>query len=134
TPAKIPNPGQKQVWRIYDRRGKATADLLSLHDEDPRQMSQILLHHPVEPTKRRLLRPDDYTNIEPLQVTVLDAGRQVYRMPTIDEMRAQRDADLARLDSGIKRLVNPHIYHVSLTSRLWDLKQALIEQTREAQP
>jgi nicotinate phosphoribosyltransferase len=36
-----------------------------------------------------------------------------------------------RLDPGVKRLVNPHIYHVSLTERLWNLKQTLIESVRE---
>jgi nicotinate phosphoribosyltransferase len=35
---------------------------------------------------------------------------------------------VAALDSGIRRLVNPHIYHVSLTQQLWDLKQELIAQ------
>jgi nicotinate phosphoribosyltransferase len=32
------------------------------------------------------------------------------------------------LHSGVKRLVNPHVYHVSLSSRLWDLKQELVQQ------
>jgi nicotinate phosphoribosyltransferase len=41
-------------------------------------------------------------------------------------MRAQSIADVEALDPGIRRLVNPHIYHVSLTQRLWDLKQELI--------
>jgi len=27
----------------------------------------------------------------------------------------------------VRRLVNPHIYHVSLTQALWDLKQSLID-------
>jgi nicotinate phosphoribosyltransferase len=27
----------------------------------------------------------------------------------------------------VRRLVNPHIYHVSLSQRLWDLKQALLK-------
>jgi nicotinate phosphoribosyltransferase len=31
-----------------------------------------------------------------------------------------------RLDPGVRRLMNPHIYHVSLTQELWDLKQDLI--------
>ena len=53
-------------------------------------------------------------------------GRLVGELPTIDQMRAVRRADVERLDAGVKRLVNPHIYHVSLTRRLWDLKQQLI--------
>lgn len=29
----------------------------------------------------------------------------------------------ARLDAGVKRLRNPHRYHVSLSERLWRLRQ-----------
>jgi len=43
TPAKVPNPGQKLVWRIYDLQGRAVADLLSLSDERPRDMSPLYL-------------------------------------------------------------------------------------------
>jgi nicotinate phosphoribosyltransferase len=35
TAAKTITPGEKRVWRLYDGRGKATADLLALHDEEP---------------------------------------------------------------------------------------------------
>jgi nicotinate phosphoribosyltransferase len=31
----------------------------------------------------------------------------------------------------VTRLLNPHIYHVSLTQRLWDLKQDLIASAME---
>jgi nicotinate phosphoribosyltransferase len=41
-------------------------------------------------------------------------------------MRAQRQADLERLDPGVCRIINPHIYHVSLTEKLWHLKQDLV--------
>src|SRR5690606_13160457 len=30
SPAKTPNPGRKKLWRLYDQRGKATADLQTL--------------------------------------------------------------------------------------------------------
>jgi nicotinate phosphoribosyltransferase len=33
---------------------------------------------------------------------------------------------VARLDVGVRRLMNPHIYHVSLSQHLWDMKQSLI--------
>jgi nicotinate phosphoribosyltransferase len=48
SPAKTPNPGYKQAWRVYDRRGQATADLLSLEGEEPRRLEPLLLHHPLE--------------------------------------------------------------------------------------
>jgi nicotinate phosphoribosyltransferase len=127
--AKTPNPGHKHVWRVYDARGKATADLLSLDDEDPREMEEVVLHHPTEHNVQRTLHRDDVDEIEALLVDVLDEGVVAYDRSSIEEMRQRREADIHRLDPGVKRLINPHIYHVSLTQRLWDLKQELIRST-----
>lgn len=130
TPAKTLNPGHKLIWRLYDRRSKATADLLSLDDEDPGEMEQITLHHPTAHTKYRVLDRDDVAEIESLLVDVLKEGKLVYELPSIEEMRERRQADIERLDPGVKRLMNPHTYHVSLTRRLWNLKQDLIRSAR----
>lgn len=139
SPAKTINPGHKHAWRIYDRRGKATADLLSLDDEDPRTMSEIVLHHPTAHTQSRTLSQDDFEEtkqspsfggIEPLLVDVLSDGQLVYDLPAIEAMRQRRQADVERLDPGVRRLMNPHIYHVSLTQRLWELKQRLVESAK----
>ncbi len=124
---KTPNPGHKNIWRLYDQRGKATADLLSLEDEDPHTMSRIVLHHPSDHTKSRTLPRSEISEIEPLLVEIMRDGRVVYDTPSIEAMRARRRADIERLDPGVKRLINPHIYHVSLTENLWKLKQSLIE-------
>ena len=131
TPAKVPNPGNKHVWRLYDRRNKAVADLLGLDDQDPRQMDSILLHHPVEHAKYQTLARGDLAEIEPLLVEVLKDGKLVYDLPSIEEMRQYRQADLARLDPGVRRIMNPHIYHVSLTEKLWNLKQELVRTARK---
>ncbi len=60
---------------------------------------------------------------------MLRQGRRVRDLPGIDEIRRTRQADVARLDPGVRRLLNPHIYHVSLTPDLWEKKQALIRST-----
>jgi nicotinate phosphoribosyltransferase len=126
TPEKVPNPGNKRVWRVYDDRGKATADVLSLEQENLRQMDPISLHHPVEHTSARQIAWQDISAVEELHEEILRDGKLVYDLPTIEQMRENRDADLERLDPGVKRLMNPHHYHVSVTNRLWDLKQELI--------
>ena len=126
SPGKTLNPGDKHVWRLYEADGKATADLLSLADEDPAAMDEILLRHPTEPSLRRTLQRRDVSEIEPLLVDVLSEGRLVYDLPTVEDMRARRVTDLDRLGFGVKRIVHPHVYHVSLTQRLWELKQELI--------
>ena len=68
--------------------------------------------------------------MEALQVDILDQGRLVYDLPPLEALREQRKADLERLDAGVKRIVNPHIYHVSLTERLWTLKRDLMHRYR----
>ena len=132
TPEKTLNPGEKKVWRLYDRRGMATADLLSLPDENPREMEHVVLQHPTAPSKRRTLLREEISEVEPLLVKVLEEGKVVCDLPTIEEMRARRQSDVDRLDDGVRRFVNPHLYHVSLTERLWNKKQGLIESARES--
>jgi len=131
SPSKTPNPGNKRVWRLYDRRGKATADLVTLHDENPTEREQIVLRHPSDHTKYRIIEPNELTAIEPLLVNILDKGKLVYDLPKLDEMRSTRLADVERLDPGVRRIMYPHIYHVSLSQNLWDMKQKLISKTVE---
>jgi nicotinate phosphoribosyltransferase len=134
TPEKTVNPGHKRAWRIYDLRGFATADLLTVDDEDPRQMDRITLHHPSNHTKCRTLEKRNISAIEPLLVTVLDQGKLIYDMPSMDEMRGARESDVRRLDPGVRRLINPHIYHVSLSDRLWNMKQERIRSLMADEP
>jgi nicotinate phosphoribosyltransferase len=124
--AKTPNPGNKNAWRLYDNRGNATADVLALEDEDLTGLQHIELHHPTDHTKKRMLERKDISDIEPLLVDVLVGGRQVIDLPDIEAIRQVRQKDVERLDPGVRRLMNPHIYHVSLTPSLWELKQDLI--------
>jgi nicotinate phosphoribosyltransferase len=129
-PEKVPNPGNKRVWRIYDQRGQATADLMTLEDEDPREMPSIVLRHPNVRAKQRTLLRADVSEIEPLLSPVLDVGKLVHEPAPIEDLRERREADLGRLDPGVKRILNPHIYHVSLSARLWGLKQELVEAAK----
>ncbi len=133
SPDKTPNPGHKRVWRVYDAQGQATADLLSLDDEDPREEARVTFRHPADQHKSRTLAGEEISRIEPLLVDVLQEGRRVYDLPTLEDMRARRREDVGLLHSGVRRLLRPHIYHVSLTQRLWDHKQALIESVLQGQ-
>lgn len=130
TPSKTLNPGKKALWRLYDRRGKATADLVSLADEDLNSQEQFTLRHPTEAGVYRSLEPSEVSGLEPLLERVFAGGHRVTEEAGIPELRQRAEADLARLDAGVKRLINPHIYHVSLSEKLWELKQQLITQAR----
>lgn len=127
---KIPNPGNKKVWRIYNNRRKATADLLTHYDENPFEGEKLLLHHSYDQSKFRIIKKDQISEIENLLVDVLQDGKLVYEFPSIEQLREKRKDDLSKLDTGVKRLINPHLYHVSISKKLWDLKQELISDTK----
>ncbi len=130
SPEKIPNPGAKRIWRLYDQRHFATVDLLCLEDGDPLAKETILLRHPTDHSKRRRLMRSDIWRAEQLLEDIVVEGKPVYEFVPIDVLRKRRIDDMQSLDPGIRRLVNPHIYHVSLTERMWNLKQELIESAR----
>ncbi len=128
TPEKMPIPGDKRVWRVYDDRGLATADVVSGGDEDLSSGDDLDLYHPHREGIMRSV--DNIENIEELVVPVYRRGQRLLPDASLDEMRERRLADLDRLDPGVRRLVNPHVYHVSLTGSVKRLQRDLIEQER----
>jgi nicotinate phosphoribosyltransferase len=129
TPEKVPIPGEKQIWRLYDRRGRATADVVGVADEVLPD-GEIKLHHPYREGVSRTIAAGNITRIEDLLVDVFRNGKQIGLAPDLEEMRARRVADLESLDVGVRRLVNPHIYHVSLTEKMKQLQLDLIAKAK----
>ena len=48
----------------------------------------------------------------------------------LDAARRRRATDVEALDPGVRRIVNPHVYHVSITDELARLKQEQIARFR----
>lgn len=124
SPAKSTLPGRKGVWRIYDERGRATADLIAL-DGEPVEGTDLDLLHPSVPGVQRRLEAGEISRVEPLLQKFLERGRPVRANGNIEEARRRRIADLELLDTGVRRLVNPHTYHVSITPALHRLREDL---------
>ncbi|TAK11874.1 MAG: nicotinate phosphoribosyltransferase [Anaerolineae bacterium] len=130
TSSKTTLPGDKRLWRLYDDRGKASADLVALSHETPDTQAAIKLHHPTDEQKYRTLNADSYSRVESLHEPIQHDGQIICEFPDITELRRRREADLDALDPGIKRLLIPHQYHVSVSEPLWELKRSLIESAR----
>jgi len=122
TPEKATVPGPKALYRVFDARGMATADLITLADERPQPGEPLTLRHPAD-ERSRSLAADEVSAVEPLLETHWSEGRSRVEPQGIAELQSRREADEARLDAGVKRLRHPHRYHVSLSERLWRLKQ-----------
>ncbi|GAB7387079.1 nicotinate phosphoribosyltransferase [Bacillaceae bacterium] len=124
-PEKITNPGLKKVVRFYSRTdGQALADVIMLEEEEiPKGDYEIF--HPIHTFKRKTLR--DYEAV-PLLKPIYRQGKLVYTLPSLQEIRKHVRWGLSTFSLEIRRLVNPHEYHVDLSQRLWDLKQELLKK------
>jgi nicotinate phosphoribosyltransferase len=122
---KMAVPGDKRVLRLYDDRGLATADIVAAGDEDPLVAERLELFHPHREA-HRVLETSSLSGSEDLLRPVFTDGRRADGAPGLDELRERRRRDLERLDPGVRRLVNPHIYHVSLTRRVKELQSRLV--------
>ncbi len=72
---KTLNPGNKQVWRLYDERQRATADFLCLDDEAPASQKVLTLYHPTDHSKQRQFAVGHRARMEPLLVDILREGK-----------------------------------------------------------
>jgi len=124
---KMAVPGDKRVIRLYDNRGLATADIIAAVDEDPMSEERLELFHPHRELHRVIERAA-LSGSEELMDPVFSAGKRQDGAPGLDELRRRRREDLDRLDPGVRRLVNPHIYHVSLTRQVKNLQTRLVEE------
>jgi nicotinate phosphoribosyltransferase len=102
--------------------------VLSTEDENLCEMQEIHLYHPADQSRHRILSGKEISRIEPLLEDVMKDGNVVCDLPSLEKIRAKREEDMQFLYPGVKRIMNPHHYHVSLTEKLWSLKQNLVKE------
>ncbi len=125
---KITNPGNKVIYRIYEKEsGKIKADLIALADETFHEDQPLLLFDPLEPWKKTLLAAGSYT-IRELMVPVFLKGKRVYTSPSVMQIREYCKKELDTLWDETRRLVNPHQVYVDLSQKLYDTKIRLLDQ------
>jgi nicotinate phosphoribosyltransferase len=125
-PDKVTNPGIKQVWRFLNAAGSPLADLIGLEDEPPAPGMAHRFHHPMGDYRSFTLR--DYAGITPLLSPKMKEGKIFTASPGVLAHQARASAELDRMDDTYKRLINPHVYRVSLSTGLRDLKARLIRE------
>lgn len=125
---KITNPHFKKVYRLYSNEtGKAIADVITLHDEIIDESKPYLLFDPVHVWKKKWA--ENFTAV-PICKQIFDKGKLVYDIPSIQEAKAFCETEVGRLWDEVKRFENPHKYYVDLSQKLWNIKQALLNQDR----
>ena len=125
---KITNPGNKKIYRIYDKDfHKIRADLICLVDEEFDPANDLILTDPKETWKKTKLKGGTYDMRELLQPIFLN-GECVYESPTVMEMRDVCTREKESLWDETKRFVNPHEMYVDLSDKLFKLKSELLEE------
>jgi nicotinate phosphoribosyltransferase len=102
---KVSLPGAKQVFRLRDREGRFSRDVIGLHDEGL-------------PGGAALLQP------------AMADGRRTGPEPTLEEIRQRFQQDFQCLDDHHKQLHNPPHYPVAVSPRLERLTVQVQEQIR----
>jgi nicotinate phosphoribosyltransferase len=126
-PDKVTNPGVKQVWRFTGSGGSPLADLICLDDEEVSAGGTYTFHHPLG--DYRSFRLSDYADATPLLGLRMKEGTPVAPPQDMIALQARTRAQLDLLDDTYKRLINPHVYKVSLSDGLNALKSRLIRES-----
>ena len=127
---KITNPGNKTIFRIYDKdTGKIRADLICLVGETFDESKDLILFDPIETWKKTRLRGGTYTMREIL-IPVFKNGECVYEDPaTTMEIRERCQRELDTLWEETRRLYNPHQMYVDLSDKLYAIKAKLLDES-----
>ena len=101
---KITNPGNKTIYRVYDKEtGKLRADLICFADETYDTSEELLLFDPNETWKKTRLPGGSYTMREMLQPIFIH-GECVYTSPSVMEIAAYCKQEKETLWDETKRL------------------------------
>mgnify|MGYP004596900971 CR=1 FL=1 len=125
---KITNPGNKTIYRIYDKAtGKIRADLICFVDEEFNPDEDLVIFDPLETWKKTKLKGGSYTMRE-LMVPVFRNGECIYQSPSVKEIAAYCTQEKATLWDETKRLFYPHRVYVDLSDKLYAVKKELLNQ------
>lgn len=123
---KITNPGNKTIYRVYDKEtGKIRADLIALVEEDYSEDNPLMLFDPFATWKKTYLKAGTYTMRE-LLVPIFIDGSCVYTSPKVMDIRKYCEQELSTLWEETRRLINPHDVYVDLSNELFHMKNQLL--------
>ena len=125
---KITNPGNKTIYRIYDKAtGKIRADLICMVNETFDESKDMIIFDPIETWKKTKIKGGTYT-LRELLVPVFQKGLCVYTSPSVMEMQAICKKEQETLWPETRRLVNPQKVYVDLSDKLYKVKSQLLEE------
>ena len=104
---KVTYPGRKQIFRIEDKQGKFSQDILGLEK--------------------------DKIKGRPLLVKTVDKGRIIYNVPSLDKIRDLTRNNLSSLPEVLKEVYPRYKYPVRISPQLEKLRRSLSKQLKKRQ-
>lgn len=128
---KITNPGNKTIYRIYEKdSGKLKADLICFADETFDPSEDLLLFDPIETWKKTRLPGGSYTMRE-MMVPIFRNGECIYQSPSVKEIAEYCRQEKETLWEETQRLFYPHQIYVDLSPKLYEVKKNLLNQVNK---
>ncbi|MCQ2580317.1 MAG: nicotinate phosphoribosyltransferase [Treponemataceae bacterium] len=125
-PKKTTNPGIKNVWRLFDEKGMACGDILALEHETISTEKSSMFFHPSGDYRQFAFKPAAVKQL--LELKIKDGKRLSICSPkeALDKARNTAVSQLEYFDDSYKRILNPHIYKVSVTEELLKFKMSFL--------
>jgi nicotinate phosphoribosyltransferase len=98
---KVTYPGKKQIYRIYDNRGKFMEDILMLDDEPAPSNSEALLF------------------------PIMEKGKLTYEPPNLEEIQQYYLEKIKKLPNEYKKLEENQIFKLKISEKLIELTNSL---------
>jgi nicotinate phosphoribosyltransferase len=125
---KITNPGNKTIYRIYDKTtGKIRADLICFAHETFDTSKDLVIFDPIETWKKTRLIGGSYMMREIL-LPIFKNGECVYQSPSVTKIAEYCKQEKKTLWEETKRLFYPHNVYVDLSDELYTVKKELLNQ------
>lgn len=124
-PEKTTNPGIKNVWRLYYPDGLIKADILALEDEVIDANKEQRFFHPLNDWQSFTFSP---SKVKPLLLPKIIDGKRLTPSESLETIKERVQQGLEELDPSYKRILNPHIYKVSLSDKLKTLKKDMMKK------
>ncbi|QMU99390.1 nicotinate phosphoribosyltransferase [Borrelia sp. A-FGy1] len=127
-------PSTKGIARVYSNE-QMIFDLIFLKEEEE-EIKEILsskkkltIYHPLQENMFKEIKT--YENFEFLINTSFEINKmnQISEI-SLEHLRHRAQNDLNQIDHTYKRIINPHIYKVSITENLKNLRNKLIKESK----
>ncbi len=116
-------PGIKRLWRANTPNGEFAMDVIALETEMLETGERV-----TDPTNPLRTAKIPNAMLEDIRRVVMQDGERLHAPESLETLQKRASEDMARLPEGSTRLLNPHVYRVSITDGLLELRSGLISK------